>query len=548
VLGHRRRACARPDRGRRLLGGQVGLRHARLPDLSVPVAVHVAGRVPAHHQPDRRRSVPVQHEPRSPGVVARGHALAGDHDAGVHGWLVEQDLRVGHRQQRRRVDHEGLLAVLEQAAQHHVERRRLEQLGGVGRQHSGREHLEVGQLAQGALQQVVGLAAEQRVGHAALVGHPERARQARVAQIQLHEDHRATAERDRLRQADCHACLALAAHRAGDHHRPHGSRHAGEVHRRSQDPERLEVAGARPQPLAPERLLGHDRQRPQPVFALEAGHVGDPLVHRLHHECAHQAERQPDDGRQRHHLDQAKVGRVLRDLAPRDHTRVAVGQRSQRREPLERLAHVLALGRVDREVGELLLEVAFRGVDALAVAARPEGHEFARERVGQACRHTRVLVGGGDLQDVRVLLRLDVDLVEQVRGRGGQPEALAHLRGHRLGARQQHVGRGLALGVVREAVDLQRLIGQRRRAEQYARAALVALGRVDAGDHHAGDHAGHHGGDDHQPAAAQHAKRVAHGVALALGLEAKVGGGAHLAAASGACSSRTSVISARKRA
>jgi hypothetical protein len=369
-----------------------------------------------------------------------------------------------------------------------------------------------------------------------------------VAQVQLHEDHRASAERDRLRQADRDARLALAAHRAGDHHRPHRPRHAGEVDRRSQDPERFEVAGARAQPLAPERLLGHDRERSQPVLALEAGHVGDALVHRLHHECGHQAERQPDDGRQRHHLDQPQVGRVLRDLGPRDHPRVAVGQRSQRGEPLERLAHVLALRCVDREVGELLLEVAFRGVDALAVAACPEGHELGREPVGQACRLARILVGGGDLQDVRVLLRLDLDLVEEIRGRGRQPETLTHLRGHRLRARQQHVGRGLALRVVREAVDLQRLVGQRRRAEQHTRAALVALGRVDAGDHNAGDHARHHGGDHHEPAPAQHAERVAHGVALALGLEAEVGGGAHLAAASGACSSRTSIISARKRA
>ncbi len=128
------------------------------------------------------------------------------------------------------------------------------------------------------------------------------------------------------------------------------------------------------------------------------------------------------------------------------------------------------------------------------------------------------------------------------------PSLRAHAGGDRLGAGQQDVRRRLALGVVVGALELERRVRQRRRAEQDARAAVVAVAGADAGDHHADGEAGHHGQHDHEPAPAQHAERVAHGVALALGLEAQVGGGAHLAAPSGACSSRTSVISARKRA
>ncbi len=536
-------------RGRRaLIGLGLGLRGLRLPDLAVAVAVRVPGGVARDDQPDRSGAVAFQHQARAAGVVARRHALAGDDHAGVDRGLVEQDLGVGHRQQRGRVDHERLLAVLEQAAQHHVERRRLEQLGGVGRQDARGQHLEVGQLAQRPLEQVVGVAAEQRVRHPALVGQAERPGQARVAQVELDEDHLAPAEGDRLGEPDRDARLALAADRARDHHGAHRARHPREVDGGAQDAERLEVARAGAQALAAERLLRHDGERAQPVLALEAGDVGDPLVHRLDHERGDEAERQPDDARQREHLREPQAGGVGRDAGLRDHARVAVGERVRGGEPLERLAHVLALRGVDGERLELLLQVALGGLDALPVGARPEGHELVGEGVGDRGGLLRLLVAGRDLKHVGVLLGLDVDLVLEVSHRGGQPERAAHARRDRLGAGQQDVGRRLALGVVVGALELEGGVGQRRRAEQDASAAVVAVAGADAGDHHADGEAGDHGQHDDEPAPSQHAERVAHGVAVALGLEAQIGGGAHLAAPSGACSSRTSVISARKRA
>ena len=70
-----------------------------------------------------------------------------------------------------------------------------------------------------------------------------------------------------------------------------------------------------------------------------------------------------------------------------------------------------------------------------------------------------------------------------------QLEPLAHVLGDRLRARQQHVGRRLALRVAGRAVDLQRRVGQPRRAEHHARGAVVAIGRR-RGDDERDDDAG----------------------------------------------------------
>ena len=125
---------------------------------------------------------------------------------------------------------------------------------------AGRQYLEIGQLPYRALEQVVGLAAQQRVGHAALVGHGERARQAGVAQIELDQDHRPAAERDRL--GNPIATLVLPSPRTAlVTITVTGRVTRAKVHCGPQDPERLQVAVGPPAPGAGTPSADHGQAR-----------------------------------------------------------------------------------------------------------------------------------------------------------------------------------------------------------------------------------------------------------------------------------------------
>src|SRR3954471_19541316 len=131
---------------------------------------------------------------------------------------------------------------------------------------------------------------------------------------------------------------------------------------------------------------------------------------------------------------------------------VAGAPRAQRGEPVQRVAQVGALlDRVRRQLVHLRLEVALGLIDALAVALRAEVDELLRERVRDRGGLVGIAVARGDLDDVRVRLGLDVDLVLEVADGARQAQVALDGARHRLGARQQHVRGGVALGVGRGA-------------------------------------------------------------------------------------------------
>ena len=153
----------------------------------------------------------VEDPARATHLVARGFVEPGDEQRGLNRGAVEQDLGVGHRVQRRRVDDHHRLAAVAEFRDDLADHGACQELGRVVGQRSGGEHAEIGERRQ-RLDEQVGrrVATQQRRRQTAPRVQPEVARERRHAQVELEQHDAALGQRDHLRKVDRDGRLALA--------------------------------------------------------------------------------------------------------------------------------------------------------------------------------------------------------------------------------------------------------------------------------------------------------------------------------------------------